>query len=361
MQKVTVKEAQQQCLERNLPFYSYRLPGEHRLFLGLQTQGPVKEFERFKEVGEGFIAVPFAASENEPSLFIRGDFSFVDEVEAERFARVLEGTECYSAGNGRLPEKSVSREKYDRQVRQMISVLQDRVVRKLVLARGITLDCGGYACAAEWFEKLTLRYPDAFVFLVSVPGVMTWLGATPEIFLQQTEGLARTMSLAGTRRAGSGGDWGGKEVEEQAIVSEYIAGILRNCGVWESEGPMVKRAGNVEHICTVFTFRGKLPPGQADAIRRQLHPTPAVGGFPATEAIDLVNEIEGGNRRYYAGYLGPVHGDGTFHWYVNLRSMELFAHSIRLYVGGGITVLSDPDAEWEETELKSRTLLDVIL
>lgn len=361
MQKITVKEAQRQCLERNLPFYSYRLPGEHKLFLGLQTQGPVKEFERCKDVGEGFIAVPFEVSNSEPSLFIRGDFSFVHEVDAERFARVLEGTDCYGADNGRLPEKSVSREEYDRQVRQMISVLQGRVVRKLVLARGITLDCGGYACAAEWFEKLTLRYPDAFVFLVSVPGVMTWLGATPEIFLQQTETMARTMSLAGTRRADSSGDWGGKEVEEQAIVSEYIAGILGNSGVWESEGPMVKRAGNVEHICTVFTFRGKLPPGQADAIRRQLHPTPAVGGFPATEAIDWVDKIEGGNRRYYAGYLGPVHGDGTFHWYVNLRSMELFAHSIRLYVGGGITVLSDPAAEWEETELKSRTLLDVIL
>lgn len=49
-----------------------------------------------------------------------------------------------------------------------------------------------------------------------------------------------------------------------------------------------------------------------------------------------------------------------FHWFVNLRSMELFPEAVRLYVGGGITALSDPLAEWEETVLKSRTLLDII-
>ena len=45
---------------------------------------------------------------------------------------------------------------------------------------------------------------------------------------------------------------------------------------------------------------------------------------------------------------------------VNLRSMELWPDRIRLHIGGGITALSDPRKEWEETELKSRTLLDIV-
>ena len=40
--------------------------------------------------------------------------------------------------------------------------------------------------------------------------------------------------------------------------------------------------------------------------------------------------------------------------------MEVFQQAVCLYVGGGITAGSDPDKEWEETELKSRTLLDII-
>jgi isochorismate synthase len=35
-------------------------------------------------------------------------------------------------------------------------------------------------------------------------------------------------------------------------------------------------------------------------------------------------------------------------------------HRLLLYVGGGITMESVPEAEWEETELKANTLLAVI-
>ena len=40
--------------------------------------------------------------------------------------------------------------------------------------------------------------------------------------------------------------------------------------------------------------------------------------------------------------------------------MELFRDRVELYVGGGLTALSDAEAEWNETEMKSRTLLDLI-
>ena len=42
---------------------------------------------------------------------------------------------------------------------------------------------------------------------------------------------------------------------------------------------------------------------------------------------------------------------------MNLRCTEIFANGVKLYVGGGITKDSIPEKEWEETELKSQTLL----
>jgi isochorismate synthase len=46
--------------------------------------------------------------------------------------------------------------------------------------------------------------------------------------------------------------------------------------------------------------------------------------------------------------------------FVNLRCMQVFPTQFALYLGGGIMADSDPSKEWEETELKSMTLLNVI-
>jgi isochorismate synthase EntC len=42
-------------------------------------------------------------------------------------------------------------------------------------------------------------YPDAFTSLVSVPGIGTWIGATPELLMEVKAGSLRTMALAATR------------------------------------------------------------------------------------------------------------------------------------------------------------------
>jgi len=358
---MTIIQAQTLCLRWNIPFYSYRLPGEKNIFWGAQLEGEVETFRgmRGRQDSAGFAVVPFRETEQTPPLWIREDVAFIHETEnialtdelrkGARKVRVLKPS-----------ASSVSREDYHRQLTTMITALKQKVVSKMVLSRNLWIECGAFQQAPLWFEKLAAQYPEAFVFLVSVPGVMTWMGATPEIFLQQDEKGAETMALAGTRMAGKEDPWGEKEIEEQQIVSRYIASLLQGSGGWQIKGPFTKRAGKVEHLCTSFYHTGALSSSWIDQIRTKLHPTPAVGGFPAPEALRLLEQIEKYERRYYAGYLGPVTDEITFHWYVNLRCMEIFPQAACLYMGGGITAMSDPDKEWEETEMKSRTLLDIM-
>src|SRR6202021_687877 len=92
----------------------------------------------------------------------------------------------------------------------------------------------------------------------------------------------------------------------------------------------------------------------------ELHPTPAVCGIPLNDATQFIKETEGYDRGYYTGFLGPCNMDGKTELYVNLRCAELFADCINLYVGGGITKDSIPENEWEETEMKSKTLLSAL-
>lgn len=355
-----VSEAQAFCLKWNIPFYAYRLPGEKDFFWGAQLKGEVEQFKGMEAIGgqEGFVVTPFRDSLRFSSLFIRQDLTFVNHIDDENFENKLNNCRK-ELRDYPVPTAGVTHKQYHQQVTAMIDALKQKQATKMVLSRQLLIENAGYDAAPGWFMKLAKKYPDAFVFLVSVPGVMTWMGASPEIFLRQTGHTVETMALAGTRPWGDKKPWGKKEKEEQQIVSEYITGLLQENGEWKINGPFTKQAGNVEHLCTTFIHEGKMSAALTDRIRKKLHPTPAVGGFPFPQALDLLEEIEGYDRKYYAGYLGPVRQDG-FHWFVNLRSMEVFHKAVCLYVGGGITALSDPCREWEETELKAHTLLDVI-
>ena len=339
-------------MEENLPFYSYRLPHSENCVFGSQTDGRSRR---------GFLIHPFKESEETPEIIIKGDFFFIDRTESE-FPHSALNPQYRFQTDIPLPSPlpTLEKDEYIRQFEKIAEAFRLGMAGKIVLSRTVLRKCRAFDLAPLWFERLSEKYPGAFVFLVNVPGVTTWMGATPELFLKQNEEGADTMALAATRPSGIGGEWGEKEKDEQKIVSEYISGILDKYGDWNMSGTFTRAAGNVEHICNTFHHEGKLSSSVVDLIRKDLHPTPAVGGFPKEAALKIIEKAEGRSRRYYAGYLGPLDDDLNFQWYVNLRSMEIFREAVNLYVGGGLTSLSEPLKEWEETEAKSRTILDII-
>jgi isochorismate synthase len=92
-----------------------------------------------------------------------------------------------------------------------------------------------------------------------------------------------------------------------------------------------------------------------------LHPTAAVCGMPLEPSLEFLKENEGYDREFYSGYLGPVNINNHTHLFVNLRCMKLLDNQGLLYAGAGVTFDSLPEKEWEETEIKFKTLLNVIV
>jgi putative isochorismate synthase len=227
-----------------------------------------------------------------------------------------------------------------------------------VLSRPITVACN--VNVAEIFLQMTTLYPSAFVSLIFIPGKELWLGASPETLLSNRNGMVETMSLAGTKCSDDRYSWGDKEQDEQQIVTDSIKVVLSRLsgGQPDISGTFTRNAGKVSHLCTLF--RCHISSEDMDTLLQELHPTPAVGGFPKKDAIQLIHETETYDRRYYAGYLGPVLDKNNFDLFVNLRCMEIFSNCVHVYVGGGITKFSQPQLEWTETEIKSRTMLDLI-
>jgi menaquinone-specific isochorismate synthase len=91
-----------------------------------------------------------------------------------------------------------------------------------------------------------------------------------------------------------------------------------------------------------------------------LHPTPAVGGTPRTDAVSFIDKVEEIDRGWYSGGVGWMapHGDGDVS--IALRCGLIRDTTARVYAGSGIVGSSDPEAELAETRLKLRPLLDLL-
>jgi len=259
-------------------------------------------------------------------------------------------------------------------VHTAIDFIAQSELDKIVVSRLVETPLPPSFDPVETFARLCERYAHAFVSLVAIPEVGVWIGASPELLLAVEENGLRTMALAGTQAHPHNTTldavrWGAKDVEEQALVSDYIRRFFAQAGATNVQevGPHTVAAGNVVHLQTTFRVPFGAGPHEqtqlaelANGVLHRLHPTSAVCGMPKEKALSFILAHEGYNRRFYSGFLGPVHIEKSSHLFVNLRCMELGADTARLYVGCGITADSAPDAEWQESVLKAQTLLSVL-
>ncbi|MBD5172461.1 MAG: hypothetical protein HDT02_04505 [Bacteroidales bacterium] len=204
------------------------------------------------------------------------------------------------------------------------------------------------------FMNLCEAYPDAYIYCFSDPEGGIWMGACPEVLLKTDGDEVFSMSLAGTRQALSTEDWDYKNLEEQGIVTRYIVEQFHKNGFSpEISDTETLPAGPVEHLCTwIRSPRGGKSNSELLSFACRLSPTPAVAGSGTRKDAE--------EREYYSGFSGPVNSDGEISLFVNLRIMKIHSDHFVLYSGGGITSLSNPDEEWEETERKAATLLSLI-
>ncbi len=148
------------------------------------------------------------------------------------------------------------------------------------------------------------------------------------------------------------------------MVGRYIISCFKKIRVREylEEGPKTVVAGNLMHLRSDFSVDTKTInfPELGTVMLELLHPTSAVCGMPKMEALAFIQQYEGYDREFYSGYLGPVNVGNETHLFVNLRCMKIQNNVATLYAGGGITEDSEPEKEWQETEMKCQTMLSVL-
>lgn len=337
----------------NSPYYELMYTSQEALVV---TDSPADFIDRL-----GFLIMPFSHKEAVPGYFIPAE-TYLKEPAVEDLLLQTGNLEL-QASSGIF---SASKADYAEQFQQMMQAFEGGKLKKAILSRIMLEEKQTDFHPGKALLALGKRYPKATVYLTHIPGQGTWMGATPETLLHGFQHSGNTVSLAGTQQKTSqeanDAHWGDKEIEEQALVTDFVRETLQNHPGLEihQEQTTTADAGNLWHICTSFQFRWQKNNKTAASLIGKLHPTPAVSGFPVETAIDLINRTEKHARAYYAGYLGPTGIMGTFFFYVNLRCMQVFKEHLALYVGGGLTAQSELDKEWDETVNKANTLLSVI-
>lgn len=208
------------------------------------------------------------------------------------------------------------------------------------------------------FLKLCKAYPNSFVCFYAHPELGMWITASPELFLKIQGNSIETVSLAGTRSGVAADEpWGYKELDEQEIVSIYQEELWKRVGVKnvEIDGPAVLDLRSIQHLKT--SYKGEISDvGIFEKLAFEMHPTPAVGGFPKADSLPFIENNEKYNREMYAGFFGISEGPNQIETYVQLRTARVFDNGILFFAGAGITEGSDAEAEWIETENKCKIL-----
>ncbi len=358
------------CQHQYIPFVSYRLPQHSAITTMVQYKSFPKTIADFEElnVGEGYVIAPFTANNGLNSYLLKADLEFKDNNISTEIIAELSRNEIFKTNpreeNNNI--KTTTKDEFESNVNKAIASIKNGKLRKVVISKTHAMEMPADFSAPHFYQKLCSIYPNAYIYFLSMPGVGCWIGATPEPLLTTENELMYTVSLAGTQ-AYTGLPleqyaWSEKELDEQAIVTNFIAQTLTDTGIIDFSKSKVEnyRAGNLIHLKSGFEFNKTELKNELSKLINALHPTPSTGGLPKTNACVFILDTEKHNRSYYTGFLGTVHPENGCQLFVNLRCMQLFQQKIVLYSGAGITASSVAENEWIETENKLQTLKQVI-
>lgn len=371
-------------------FACWRSPNEQQTHTIIDTSGKLAEGKvTLEEAPSGFLVSPFHNEEREKEVFLQADLLITSSKTDHDIRITLDPTRSVNAnafladiqdhakaGQGFSFDSSPGeidpandRGIFMDFVEDCVRAIRNEHFKKVVPSRYKDLHLSNTLDPLAQFDKICDNYPAAFASFIFVPGLGTWLGASPEVLVKMEGDHFSTMALAGTQRLSPDQNlrevaWTQKEIEEQAMVSRYIINCFKKIRLreFDEDGPKTMKAANLIHLLTEFevNMRAVNFPQLGTVMTELLHPTSAVCGMPLEPAMNFLKTHEHYDRQLYSGYLGPVNIKGATELFVNLRCMRLYDKSVRAFVGAGVTEASLPEKEWLETEYKSQTMLDLI-
>lgn len=223
------------------------------------------------------------------------------------------------------------------------------------------------------YRTVTAINPSPYAYYLKFPE-FTYLGSSPETFVRSRNGQVTLKALAGTRPRGASEETdlalteelraSRKEMAEHRMLVDLgrndLGRICQPGSVEVGEIAHVLRYTHVMHLAT--EIQGKLREGLNgyDALK-SCFPRGTVSGAPKIRAMQLLARLEPEQRGVYSGMVGYIDANGNADGAIAIRSALIQDGLAHIQAGAGIVHHSEPEAEYEETRNKAKSMLKAIL
>ncbi|KQX47947.1 MULTISPECIES: chorismate-binding protein [unclassified Streptomyces] len=187
--------------------------------------------------------------------------------------------------------------------------------------------------------------------------------ASPELYLRREGALLSSGPIKGTGRTAA--DLLPKDHAENVMIVDLVRNDLGRVSETGSVAvPVlcaVEEHPGLVHLVSTVTGLLREDAGWPELLAATFPPG-SVTGAPKSSALRIIEALETAPRGPYCGGIGWVDADaGTAELAVGIRTFWIDRPEgvLRFGTGAGITWGSDPEREWEETELKAARLVAI--
>jgi para-aminobenzoate synthetase component 1 len=256
---------------------------------------------------------------------------------------------------------SLDRPSHERCVAEIHEHLAAGDCYQVNLTRQLTCDMG--ADPAAMFRTLRAHNPAPHEAFVRI-GDACIVSASPERFLRVDGRRVLTSPIKGTSADAAVLRASAKDRAENVMIVDLARNDLGR--VCEYGSIHVRGLCDVESHPGLFhlvsTVEGTLRDGVTNGdLLRAAFPPASVTGCPKPRVMQIIEELEPVRRGVYCGAVGFVDTDNAIlDLNVAIRTFTIMAGRTGFGVGSGIVADSEAGAEWEESELKARRLLQIV-
>ncbi|MFY5900038.1 anthranilate synthase component I family protein [Acinetobacter pittii] len=200
------------------------------------------------------------------------------------------------------------------------------------------------------------------------------LSCSPELFIEFNQNKQiKTRPIKGTmpRYENAEKDLISKQTlknsQKDQAENVMIVDLLRNdLSIYANTGSVkttklfeIESFNQVHHMVSeiVATLKDDINPMQ---MLLSALPGGSITGAPKIRAMQIIEELEGSPRGAYCGTLGYFNFDGTGRWNILIRSFQQYQNQLSLWAGGGITIASEAEAEYQESLDKISAMLNLM-
>ena len=220
------------------------------------------------------------------------------------------------------------------------------------------------------YRRLRATNPATFGAYLELAG-LTVASSSPERFIRLDGRHVETRPIKGTARrlddpeadraAAKALLASVKERAENVMIVDLLRNDLsRVCAPGSVAVPTLcglETYANVHHLVSVVT--GTLRDGlDALDLLEGTFPGGSITGAPKIRAMDIITEIEGDARELYCGAIGRIGFDGALDTAIAIRTVFMDETRAVLQAGGGVTLLSEPGPEYDETLAKAARVFE---